>query len=56
MNDTDMSNASFYFEQYVLEYLLRNKYITREEYDKIVFGCRTENRIFFVSKVINLGV
>lgn len=56
MNETDMRNASYYYEMYMLDYLLRNKYITQEEYDRIVQNCKAESGMFFVSKVINLAV
>ena len=56
MNETDMRNVSYYYEMYMLDYLLRNKYITQEEYDRIIQSCKIESGMFFVSKVINLAV
>ena len=55
MNDTDMSNASLYYELFLLDYLLHNKYITHEEHERIVRSCKAESGRFFVSKVINIG-
>ncbi len=55
MTGIDIDNAAIYYELYMLDYLLRNKYISREEHDRIVRGCGAERQIFFVSKLINLG-
>ena len=48
MNEIDMSNAAYYYELYMLDYLLRNKYITKEEYERIIRGCKADSGIFCV--------
>lgn len=47
MDNTDLNNASYYYELYIFDYLLKNKYISAEEYDRIIRECQSDSGIFY---------
>ncbi len=49
MNGQDLDNAAYYLEIVMLDYLLKSKFISTEEYERILLRAKTDSGVLFVS-------